>query len=83
MRETSFHPILLQCGRCDPARMRENWDKYLPSEEVKAKINRECLVSFSRLDGGDRSTIKMLFISYFLSVPESEPESESIRIPES
>ena len=40
-----------------------------------------------RLDGEARSTIKMLFILYFVSGPESESESklesESIRSPES
>ena len=40
-----------------------------------------------RLDSEARSTIKMLFILYFVSGPESEsesePESESIRSPES
>ena len=40
-------------GRCDTARMRDNWGKDLPSEAIKANIKRKCHVSFSRLDGGD------------------------------
>ena len=54
---------------------------------MKAKINMKCHVPFSCLDGGDPLDIKVLFISYFVSDPdsesESEPESESIRSPKS
>ena len=54
---------------------------------MKAKVNRKCHVSFFAWTTETRSTIKVLFISYFVSNPESEsesePESESIRSPES
>ena len=67
--------------------MSKNWDKGLPSEGMKAKVNWKCHVSFVSLGRRARSTIKMLFILYFESGPESEsesePESESIRSPES
>ena len=66
--------------------MRDNWNKDLPSERMKVKINRKCHVSFSRLDGGDSPDyLSVIVILYFVSdpEPESEPESESIRIPES
>ena len=33
--------------------MKDNWDIDLPSKGMKAKTNRKCHVSFSRLDGGD------------------------------
>ena len=33
--------------------MRDHWDKDLPSEGMKPKINSKCHVSFSRLDCGN------------------------------
>ena len=33
-------------GRCEVAGMSDNWDKDLPSEGRKAKVNRKCHVSF-------------------------------------
>ena len=62
--------------------MSDNWDEDIPSEGMKAKIKRKCRVSFC-LDGETRLTIKVFFILYFVSDPESEsvlvmsPESES------
>ena len=47
---------------------------------MKAKINRKCHVSFLAWKAGTRSTIKVLFILYFVLDPASE--SESIRSPE-
>ena len=61
--------------------MSDNWDKDHPSEGMKAKVNRKCHVSFFACAAETPSTIKMLFILYFASGPESEPES--IRRPES
>ena len=61
--------------------MSDNRDKDLPSEGMKAKVNRKCQVSFFACAAETPSTIKMLFILYFVSGPESEPES--IRNPES
>ena len=51
---------------------------------MKAKVNRKCHV-FYAWKAETRLTIKVLFILYFVSDPESEsePESESIRSPES
>ena len=46
---------------------------------MKAKIDRKCHVSFLAWTAETRSTIKMLFALYFVS----DPESESIRSPES
>ena len=65
--------------------MSDNWDKDLPSEGMKAKVNRKCHLSFFAWTAKTRSTIKVLFSLYFVSGPESEsePESESIRSPES
>ena len=54
---------------------------------MKAKIITKCHVSFFAWTAETRWTIKVLFISYFVSDPESEsesePESERIRSPES
>ena len=65
--------------------MSDNWDKDLPSEGMKAKVNRKCHLSFFAWTAKTRSTIKVLFSLYFVSDPESEsePESESIKSPES
>ena len=53
---------------------------------MKAKVNRRCHVFFA-WTAETRSTIKVLFVLYFVSDPESEsesePESEPIRSPES
>ena len=57
---------------------------------MKDKVNRRCHV-FSASTAETRSTIKVLFVLYFVSDPESksesesesEPESEPIRSPES
>ena len=66
--------------------MSDNWNKDLPSEGMKAKVNRKCRVSFFAWTAETPSTIKVIFTSYFASNPESEsesePESESIRSPE-
>ena len=62
--------------------MSDNWDKDLPSEGVKAKVNRKCYVPFFAWTVETRSTIKVLFISYFASNPELESESESEPEPE-
>ena len=51
-------------GRCDPAGMSDNWDKDLPSEAMKAKVNRIYHVSFFRLDGGD--SLDYLSVIYFI-----------------
>ena len=59
--------------------MSENWDKNLPSEGMKAKVNRKCHVSFFACAAETPSTIKMLFILYFLSGPESESERSGSR----
>ena len=54
---------------------------------MKAKVNRRCHVFFFAWTLETRSTIKVLFVLYFVSDPESEsesePESEPIRSPES
>ena len=63
--------------------MSNNWDKDLPFEGMKAKVNRKCHVSFFASAAKTRSTTKMLFILHFLSDPESESESEPTRSPES
>ena len=68
--------------------MSENWDKYLPFKGMKAKVNRTFHVFFCfAWTAKTCSTIKVLFILYFVSGPESEsesePELESIRNPES
>ena len=67
--------------------MRDNWDEDLPSEGMKAKVNRKCHVSFFVWTAETRLTIQVLFILHFVSDPESESEpesgSESIRSPES
>ena len=63
--------------RCNPADTSDNWDKDLPSEGMKAKVNRKCHLSFFAWTAETRSTIKVLFILYFLSGPESESESNS------
>ena len=63
--------------------MSDNWDKDLPSEGMKAKDNRKCHASFFACTAETRSTIKVLFILYFASDRKSEPDSESIRSPES
>ena len=74
-------------GRCDPACKRDNWNKDLPSEGMKAKSNRKWHVFFLAWTAETHSTIKVLFILYFVSHPESESESEweseSIRSTES
>ena len=48
--------------------MSDNWDEDIPSEGMKAKINRKCHVSFLSfffcLDGEARLTIKVLFILF-------------------
>ena len=63
--------------------MSDNWDKGLPSEGMKDKVDMKCHVSLLAWMAEIRSTIKVSFISYFVSKPESEsesePESESIR----
>ena len=61
--------------------MSDNWDKDLPLEGMKAKVNRKCSVSFFAWATKTRSTTKMLFILHFLSEPESK--SEPTRTPES
>ena len=33
--------------------MRDNWDKDLPSEGMKARVNRKCHISFFPPGGGD------------------------------
>ena len=65
--------------------MRNNWDEDLPSEGMKAKISRKWHVFYFAWMAETRSTVKVLFILYLASDPESElePESESIRNPES
>ena len=70
-------------GRCDPTGVRDNWDKDLLSEGIKAKVNRKRHVSFFAWTAETRSTVKMLFILYFASDPESESKPESIRSQES
>ena len=54
---------------------------------MEARINRKCHDFFLAWTAETRSTIKVLFILYFVSDPESEsepePESESIKSPES
>ena len=54
---------------------------------MKAIVNRKCHVSFFAWTARTRSAIKVLFVLYFVSDPESEsesePESEPIRSPES
>ena len=59
----------------------DNWDKDLPSERMKAKIISKCHISLFAWMAETRSTIKVLFTSYFASNPESEsnrsPESDS------
>ena len=74
-------------GRCNPTDMRDNWDKCLSSEGIKAKVNSKWHVSFLPWTAETRSTIKVFLILHFASDPEleseSEQESESIRSPES
>ena len=52
---------------------------------MKDKINRKCHDFFLAWTAETSSTIKVFFIVYFVSDPQSEPEpaSESIRSPES
>ena len=57
--------------------MSDNWDKDLPFEGMKAKVNRKCHVSFFAWAAKTLSTAKMLYILHFPSDPESESESES------
>ena len=47
---------ILWVGGRDPAGMRDNWGKDLPSEGIKAKVNGKCYV-FCRLAVETRSTI--------------------------
>ena len=44
--------------------MSDNWEKDLPPEGLKDKVNRKCPVSFFRLDGGD--LLDNLSIIYFI-----------------
>ena len=71
-------------GKYDPTGMRGNWDKELPSEGIKATVNRKVRVFFT-WTADTHSNIKVLLILYIESDPESESESgpESIRSPES
>ena len=62
--------------------MSDNRDKDLPPEGMKAKASRKFHVSSFAWTTEILSTIKVLFISYFVSNPESEPEPESITSPE-
>ena len=71
VRETAITPLPI------PTDMSDNWDKDLPYEGMKAKFNRKCHVSFFAWTAGTRTTIKMLFILYFVSEPESESDSDS------
>ena len=48
---------------------------------MEAKVTRKCHVSFFHLDGGD-SLDNFSVMLYFVSDPEPEPESGSIRSPE-
>ena len=68
-------------GRCDPAHMRDNWDKDFPSEGMKSKSIGNVTFLFLAWAAESRSTLTVLFILYFASDPESksesEPESES------
>ena len=59
--------------------MSDNWDKNIPCEGLKAKDNRKYHVSFYAWAADNRWAIKELFMLYFVS----DPESESIRSPES
>ena len=61
--------------------MRDNWDKDLPSEGKKVKINRKCHDFFLAWTAETRSTTRVLFILHFVSGPELEsvPESELIK----
>ena len=63
--------------------MSDNWDKDLPFEGMKAKVNRKMLCFFFARAAKTRSTTQMLFILHFLSDPQSEPESEPTRSPDS
>ena len=54
----------------------------LPSEGMNAKVNRECQVSFFARTAMTHSTIKVLFIVYFVLALKSESESESESEPE-
>ena len=73
VRETAITPLPIPMRR--PG-MSDNCEKDLPSEGLKARANRKCHV-FSAWTAETRSTIKVLFDSYFISNPESESESES------
>ena len=44
--------------------MRDNWDKDIPPEGVKAKINSECHVSVSRLDAGDSLDYCVIYCTF-------------------
>ena len=44
--------------------MRDNWDKYLPSEGMKAKINKNVTFLFLAWTAETRSTIKVLFFIF-------------------
>ena len=67
--------------------MSDNWDKDIPSEGMKVKVNRKCHVYFFRVDGGDSLDYISVIYLYLvlLSDPKSQSESESepTRSPES
>ena len=65
--------------------MSDNWDNDLLSEGMKSKVDRKCNVSFFAWTAETHLAMKVLFVLYFLSDPESEsePESELIRSPTS
>ena len=70
-----------------PKSKKNTWDKDLPSQGMKANINRKRHIAFFAWTAETCSTIKVVCILYFVWDPESEsesePESESIRNPES
>ena len=53
--------------------MSDNWDKGLPSEGMKAKVNKKRQLSFFACTAETRSTIKVPIL-YFAYDPESESE---------
>ena len=63
VRETATKPLSIPMRWSS---MSDNWHKDLPSEGMKAKVNRKCLVSFFAWTVEIPSIVKILFILFFV-----------------